>query len=818
MYVSYNWLKKYIDLPDSISALEVAEKLKASTVEVEGVVNQGESLENIVVGKVVSAEKHPNADKLKLCKVDAGLSELVQVVCGGSNVQEGMLVALAKLGAKVRWHGEGELIEMTEAEIRGVKSYGMICASTEIGLAEMFPLKEEKEILDLTDLKLKVGEPIKNALKLNDAILEIDNKSLSNRPDLWGHYGLAREVSVLLKRELKNYEVKELDKKSKADKKITVKIEDKKLCPRYMALAVSGIKVEPSPAWLQEKIKAVGLRPINNIVDITNYVMYDLGEPMHAFDAARLGDKLNIVVRRAKEGEKFVTLDEKENNLTIDNLVIATEEKAIALAGVMGGLESGVNENTETVVFEAANFEPGNIRKTSTRLGIRTDASARFEKSLDPNLCELALKKAVEMTLEICAGSFVSSKVVDEKSFHLATGPLEVTWDFIVQRIGKDIEQKEVINILSRLGFSLKEKKNGLSVKIPSWRATKDISIPEDIVEEVLRIYGYENIASTMPSFSIQPPEKNQLRGLERKIKELLSLEKKYTEVYNYSFVSPELLKKLELPLEDFVELDNPIAKDRPYVRHNLFPGLLENVEFNLHRYDSVKIFEIGKVFNLLEAGPRMDGNGDDLLPAQPTYLGLAYAEKGVEVPFRDLADAVVSVLQKLGCKVELKPSDNFNLGKFIHLGRQAQILVSGVAVGGLTEIAPNYQNKLGIDSRVAVSEIDLEKLLLLVTGKFTYEKLPEFPVITRDIAFVVDKNIVHAEIVAKLKSADSLIKNVELFDVFSGKNIAENKKSMAYHIVYRSDEKTLESREVDLIQEKIIKLLTDSFGAEVRR
>ena len=557
MLVSFNWLKQYVKLTDAVTPEEVASKLTMSTVEVEGVKHLASTLDGIVVGKILSIEKHPDADKLKVCKVSIG-SENLSVVCGGSNLAENMFVAMGKIGAKVRWHGEGDLIELKPAKIRGIESQGMICQSTEIGLGEKFPLHDEREIIDLKDfVSLKnVGKPLAEVLGLNDAVLDIDNKSMTHRPDLWGHYGLAREVAALYKKDLKPYEVPEI--KTGKVLKIKVSVEDQSLCPRYMAVAVVGVKVGPSPVWLQNFLQSVGIRPINNIVDITNYIMYDIGQPMHAFDRQLLtGNKekeLNIVVRRAKDGEDFTTLDGSKHKLDPSMIVISNTREGIALAGIMGGLNSEVSEGTETVVFESANFDPIIIRKTALNLGLRTDSSARFEKSLDPNLTETALKKAVALTLEFCPGARVASNVVDVKSFGLNQGPIELSWNFLFKKIGLEVDKKEVVSILTRLGFEVKEKKDLLAVKVPTWRATKDISIPEDIVEEVARVYGYGNIRTTMPLFPIDPPETNELRELGHRLRNVLVKELAYSEVYNYSFVSADQIKSLGGEVEKYIE------------------------------------------------------------------------------------------------------------------------------------------------------------------------------------------------------------------------------------------------------------------------
>lgn len=820
MLISFNWLKQYIDLPDSASPEEVAEKLKMSTVEVEKIERLGAGLEGIVVGKVLSAAKHPNADKLKVCKVDVG-SEHLQIVCGGSNVKEGMYAAVARLGARVRWHGEGEPIEMKEAEIRGVKSYGMICASTEIGLGELYPPKEEKEILDLTEklAKPRAGDALDKALKLDDVILEVDNKSLSHRPDLWGHYGMAREVAALYKKDLKKYAAAEI-KKPSGDIGLRVKVLDKKLCPRYMAVAVTGVKVGPSPAWLVRKLSGVGLRPINNIVDITNYVMYDLGEPMHAFDAERIsarGGKRNITVRAAAEGEVFRTLDGKEHRLDTSMLVIAEDKKAVALAGIMGGEESGITDATTTVIFEAANFDAGNVRQTSTKLGMRTDSSARFEKGLDPNLCELALRKAVEMTLVLCPGARVASSVADEKHFRLRAGPLELPLDYLRAKLGAEVPAKEAAAILERLGFEVKAKKKALSVRIPTWRATKDIALKEDLVEEIARIYGYDNIPSSLPSFVITPPQKNEWRVLENKARDILSGGAGYTEVYNYSFVGPEQIKNLGDGAEKYLELDNPLSKERPFLRRHLVAGLMENLKMNLERYPEVKIFEIGKVFDKSRGGARERANDGELLPRQDTHLCAVFAAKKDAVPFWEMRQVLAETMNGLDYNWTIAPLDKIQVWE--HPARLLLVSSGAGVVGVLSEMSPATCANFGVDYRVAMMDINLSELVSGGEKKGAhYHTVPMYPEVTRDIAFVVDAGVAHADIARAMKEAGTLVKDVELFDVYAGENIGAGKKSVAYRVTLARSDHTLTSAEADAAMETESKMLADKFGAQVRK
>jgi len=830
MLISYSWLKQYIDLPDSVTADEVARALTMSTVEVEGVHHKGKHLENIVVGKVLSAEKHPNADKLKICKVDVG-NEQLQIVCGGSNVREGMLVAVAKLGAKVQWHGEGEPIEMKEAEIRGVKSFGMICASTEIGLREMFPLKEGKEILDLTPTTPAlagrpllgqegiIGCPLADVLGINETVLEIDNKSMTNRPDLWGHYGMAREVAAVFKKALKDYKIEEL-KIADPKLKIKVNVEDEKLCPRYMAVAIEGVKVEPSPAWLAQKIHAIGLRPINNIVDITNYVMYDLGEPMHAFDKLKVESSkskaVNIVVRRATDGEMFKALDGSEHKLDSSMIVIANEDKPVALAGIMGGEGSSITEDTTTIVFEAANFDAVAIRKASVKLGLRTDSSARFEKALDPNLCEQALAKAVEMTLQLCPGAKVASKVVDEKKFHLSQGPIELSWEFLNKKIGVEIDKKEVANILIRLGFDVKEKKEALMIKIPTWRATKDISIPEDLVEEVARIYGYNNITVQLPVFPIIPPLANDQRILEWKLRDIFSQGLGYSEVYNYSFVSGKQIKNLGDDASLYLELDNPISDERPYLRRHIVGGLIENVAQNIERFPTVKLFEIGKKFTAEAAGPRARFNGDELLPQQGNWLIAIYADKKDATPYWQMRQAAQLLADNLNITIKYQPKKK--LMPWQHPTRSAELVYKDKVIGLVSEVTPQIAKNFGLSVRAGILGINIDQLIEMgaLNVSTNYQIISAFPEVMRDLAFVVKKSVTHEEILWALHNIDHLLKKTELFDVYEGATIGDEYKSMAYRFTFSHSERTLKSEEVDKAMEKVHQAI-EKLGGEVR-
>ncbi|HPV70824.1 MAG TPA: phenylalanine--tRNA ligase subunit beta [Candidatus Magasanikbacteria bacterium] len=813
MKVSLSWLKKYVNLPTNATPEEIALKLTMSTVEVEGWENLDKNLDKIVVGKILEVANHPNADKLKVCQVEIG-EKKSQIVCGGSNLRKNMLVVVAQLGAKVRWHGEGEMVEIKPANLRGVDSEGMICAASEIGLENLFPAKEEKEILDLSGLpRLKSGTPIAKVLGLDDTVIEIDNKSMTNRPDLWGHYGLARELAAIYGKRLLKYNPPEI--KPGKEKKILVEIEDYKLCPRYMAVEISNVTVGPSPRWLQEKLSAVGLHSINNLVDITNYIMLDLGQPLHAFDADLFKSE-KIIVRRAKDGEEFTTLDEQKHHLDSSVLVIADEEKPVALAGVMGGLESGISLATKKIIIESANFDAVTTRRTAVKLGLRTDASARFEKSLDPNLCDWALKKAVQLVLEVCPEAIVTSPVTDESHFHLQQGPLETSFTFLNKKIGIELEKKQLTGILERLGFGVKPKKDALSVTIPTWRATKDITIPDDLVEEVARIYGYDNIQTSLPKFSIRPPEKNILRQLENKVKDLLVLNQGYFEVSNYSFVSAAQIEKIGDTTDLYITLDNPLSKEKPFLRRNLILNLLENLVKNLEFSSSLKMVEIGKTFLIDKSGVRVSEKGDELLPRQDSMLTAVFVEKKNQEPFRVIRLVAETIFQNLNYSWTAVTLPK--LYPWQHPSRSAGLQVQNEIVGQIYEINPLVVNNFGLTEKIGVVEINLSKLSEFIPQPIAYQPIPVFPEIVRDLAMVLPKEITHEEIKKTILEVDSLIKEVELFDVFEGENIKEGNKSLAYHLLLAHKDKTLTTVEADAVQNKLIKVLQDKFGAEIRQ
>lgn len=808
MLISRNWLNEFVAL-DNKTDEELAADITLHTVEVEGTAKLGALLDHVVVGVVEKVEKHPDADRLNVCQVNVG-KEIVQVVCGGSNVVEGMHVAMGMIGAKVQWHGEGAPVELKKTKIRGVESFGMICAADEIGLGDLFRKDDEKEILDLSGLHADIGTPLLELLALDDTVIDVDNKSMTHRPDLWGHYGLARDIAAMYGKNLKPYPAASFDEGKQQALKVSVKDQD--LCPRYMGVMLDGITIGPSPQWMQKRLAAVGINPINNIVDITNYVMAELGQPMHAFDADSL-HSAEILVRKAKEQENIMLLGGDEVALSSDMLVIADKHRPIAIAGVKGGGDSAVTNATTRIIFEAANFQATSVRRTSQALGIRTDASARFEKALDPNAVALAMQRAVALTVELCPGARVVSNISDVHDFTLDQGPVDLDLTFVNRKIGVDVPKDFVVQTLERLGFALEDHGESLRVTVPTWRATKDVRIPEDLIEEIARMYGYDNITPKLPEASIEAPPADPLRALKKVVREQLAYASRYTEVYNYCFTSTEWVEKMQVPTENLLELDNPVAKDRPYLRRNLMPNMLANAEKNLHRYDAVRLFEIGKTFLGDDEGEEDGGKGR--LPKQDTYLGMCYAERGNDTPFYGAADAIRQLGQHLGLSVTFQ---QLNADEdMLHPGRCAAVQFDGEVVGKIAELHPVSQQTLGIPHRTAMVELNLSKVIPLLCVKSAYHPLSAYPAVQRDVALLVDTSIEDAAVRQKIQKASCLIESVDLFDVYTGKGIEEGKKSMAYRLTYRAKKETLTSEKVDAEHEKVMALVESAFGA-IRR
>jgi phenylalanyl-tRNA synthetase beta chain len=799
LLVSYKWLKDYVKLKQTPQ--EFAARLSLSGPSVERIYPQGQGLDKVVVGKILKVKPHPNADKLRIVETDLG-SMTKDVVCGGSNLEEGQLVAVALPGAWVKWHGEGEPVEIKEAKLRGADSYGMICGADEIGLVDRFPKKDEKEIVDLSSLKAKPGTPLAEALKMDDVVFDVE--VTSNRPDAYCLLGMALEASAILEAPLTWKEPKLPKAKAGAKMEaLSVELKARKLCPRYQAVVMRNAKVGESPAWMKERLASAGVRSINNLVDITNYVRLELGQPMHVFDYDKLSGK-KIVVREAIAGEKLKALDGNSYELKPGQLVIADAEKPVAVAGVMGGEESGATASTTTIVFESACFDPVSVRRTARDLNLHSDSSKLYEKGLSTELTTMALRRAAELAAELC-GAEVASKVVDARAS--AYKPLVFPFRPAVaaKLIGVDIPAKEMKRILTDLGFRVAAAGAKWRVTIPFWR-DHDIEGERDLVEEVARVHGYGNLPSVMPEGRLPLAEPERALVWEDRAKRLLKAWG-HVELMTYSFISKELAAKSDCGASDMLRVSNPLSEEYEFMRDRLIGSVLDVIAKNQETAVEGRCFELSNVYT-----PR---KGD--LPLETPRLVVASWSRNADgrdtLAVKGVVEALLEEFGVRGAKIVRDGEGN----AVWHPGRSAAIEVGGETLGGFGEFHPDYLKRFGIERRVAGVSLDFAMLASLASEAKFYRPIPEFPRVKRDLAFVLGRRTEYAEVVAKMRDADPLLKEVELFDVYEGKGVPEGKKSMAYHLEFGADDRTLKAEEVDRVMETLRARLKDAFGAEIR-
>ncbi len=793
MKYSFNWLKELSKTKKT--AEQAVDALTMHSFEIESVEEIGKGLEGVVTGKILEIKKHPNADRLQLTKVDVGTKTL-DIVCGALNIKVNDIVPVATVGAKLP-----SGIEIKEAEIRGVKSFGMLCAEDELGLG-----KDHSGILILNS-KTKIGLPLTEALDSKDTILDI--KILPDRShDAVSHIGMAREICVLDGKKL-DYKVPKL--KAKKTSKLGVTIEDRKLCPRYIGVIMDNIKVQESPQWIKTKLIACGLKPISNIVDATNLVMLETGQPLHAFDFNELADGNNkeIIVRRAKEGEKIVLLDESEKKLTKEDLVIADKQKVLAIAGVMGGKFSGIKPETQKIILESANFNQVSIRRTKIRHNVKTDASDRYEKGLDPNLTELAMSRLIEI-VESFGGKL--SGIVD--NYPNKTKPWTVNLDprYMDKLLGEKIPEKNALQILNNLGIQASKKGKIISAVIPTFRI--DIKTPEDLIEEIGRIYGYEKIKSQAPMVPVQPAFIGENRMLERKLKNVL-VSNGFSEVYNYSFYSVRDAGLAGLGSIKHLELENPLNPDQALVRASLIPNVLKNIRENVKNYPEFKIFEMGKVFF----------PNSEVLPKEKKLLFgsvvMDFSKKAEG--FYEMKGYSDSILGQFGVEdyyyddFEFAPTDTFV--SLWHQGRCAEIKIEGKerSVGYIGEINPFVLANFGIKKRVTAIEIDLEALQKISNDLREFKPLRKFPTSVRDISMVAGPKVRVDDVLRSIQqSGGDLVLDADLFDIFDMEETEE--VSYAFHITFGAEERTLKNEEIDEAMKKIITDLETDLGVKIRK
>lgn len=803
MLVSLEWLKDFVKLPKDVNPEELANTLTLKTAEVESVINEAKNFDKMVVGHVLELKPHPNADKLKLAKVSTG-KETYQVVCGGENLREDMYVAFAKVGARVKWHGEGELVELASAKIRGIESFGMICASNEIGIDN--PSEGPRDIADLSSLKPKIGMSLAEVFGKNDVVFEFDNKALTNRPDLWGHYGIALEVAAVTGGKFVSMHP-DLKIPTKGES-IKVEVKDPELCLRYCGLIIENIKVEESPEWMKKRLRATGHGCHNNIVDVTNYVMTELGQPMHAFDKNYI--KGGIVVRTAKKGEKIKSLDDKERPLSEEMLVIADHEKAVAVAGIIGGENSEINEKTTAIILESANFHAGNARRTSSKLGVRTDSLQRFEKSLDPHLAELAMKRAAELILRICPSAKIAGPMTDIKNFDEKKLVVEFDVKKAQSKIGVGIKPAEMKRIFNALMFEVKQGgKDKFEITVPTWRSSKDVNIEDDLIEEIARMYGYENIPATLPELPTKLPIENTERFKKHRLRELLSYGLGFDEVYNYSFYGKSDLKKSLISEKGHVLLENYLSEDQTHLRVSLIPNLLKNLEFNTKYFEEVKIYEIGRSYK--EIG--------EYYPLEEKIVAGFVCKKGKDDKvFFEAKGVVEAVLSKFNVK-HSSVVRGANSISYAHPVKAATYLAqNGATLAQIFILHPQVARNYDLEKfSVAGFDINFTELLKQESEQKMYKQIPKFPGIDIDVSVLIDKTVEAEKIRQAILDADKdLIKGVRLFDIYEGQSLEQGKKALAFRISLLALDRTLTDNDMTRVQGKIFREL-EKLGGKIR-
>jgi phenylalanyl-tRNA synthetase beta chain len=809
MKVSLNWIKDYVKLPDDMDLSRLAYDLTMSTVEVEGAESLAERFDKIIVGEIKEVLPHPNADKLRVCRVDIGGGEIKDIVCGGSNLEVGMKVVVACPGAMVRWHGEGEPVEIKNAKLRGVASFGMICASVEVGLADLFPAAEEHEIMDVTGFDAPAGTPIAVALGLDDIILEIDNKSMTNRPDLWGHYGIARELAALYDLPLVEFEKYE----PKTEEVYDVRILDTERCPRYIGARVEGLSVKPSPFEMQSRIWRVGMRPINALVDVTNYVMLATGQPTHVFDSNHIID--HIEVRRAEAGEKLRLLNDKDLALAADDLVIADAEGAVALAGVMGGAKDSVLPETESVILEVANFESRGVRRTALRYDNRTEASSRYEKAVDPERCDQALSLAMKLFAELYPDMKVTA-FNDQYPTKLERKEIDVEFEWLDRRLGKRIPQEIVARKLGTMGFDVTFTETGMHIVVPTWRSTGDVSIKADIMEEVARMYGYENFEATTITTSFDGAINQLGVDLVRRVKEYLAFRCNMQEIFTYPWMSDEFVTALMPSTDGILSLATPPSPTEKYVRSSLLPNICKAIVKNERNFGEFDIFEEAQIF--LDRDYTANYAGEKL-PAQKKHLGCAFVGSSDNVT--ELFRRAKGVIGAMPAYTHMEGFTFEKVEKPYWADETAwlNILLNGKKIGDLALLSKRAALACGIKVLSAVLvELDMDEFIPFKSRTNRFAKVPEFPRNDYDLSFLVDSMVKWDDIrTCIMAKKNELLRDVTFVDEYKGKQIPAGKKSVTIRLVIGSDEKTLTGAEIEQVANSVLKKLSKTIGADIR-
>ncbi len=808
MLVSYNWLRNYVNL-DNVTPEELAEKITRSGIEVEGIEYLAPKSENIVVGYVKSCEKHPDADKLNLCQVDVG-EESLQIICGAPNVGSGQKVAVAKPGAKLP-NG----MKIKKVKLRGVESNGMICSLQELGLDEKYIPVDVAEGIFVFPEDAEVGVPVQELLNLDDAILDLD--VLANRPDALSMLGVAYEVAAILNQRMElPDENLTVDEFIEAKDYIDVKIDSIENNPYYGAFIIRDVEIKPAPLWMRNYLMASGIRPINNVVDITNFVLLEYGQPLHAFDYDQFGSK-QVVIRQGKVNETMVTLDDQERQLNENNLVITNGKEPVALAGVMGGADSEVTDETTNLLLEAAYFNSASVRHTVKQTGLRSESSTRFEKGVDPNRVKRAGIRACSL-LQKYANGKIAGGVVEVDELDKSEKSVTVTTAKINQRLGMELDEKDVTSVLSRLQFEFSKNGEEIIVQVPTRRL--DISIFEDILEEVIRIYGYDHLPYTIPQGWVQAGGLTDIQLLQREIKNYLS-SAGLMETLTYSLTNEKDAKRFLTPdIEEkpaySVGLAMPMSEEHSHLRLSLIPEMLRVLQHNVARTQTdLAYYEIGKVF--ISHEEEITNQPIENLHVAGALTGLwhnhPWQQEKKPVDFyvaKGIVEGLFAHLELNVTFVQTKMED-------MHPGRCAEIRLNGKGIGYVGQVHPLTAKDFDV-KETYVFEIDLESVFAVHQLTPSFTDIPRYPSVTRDIAFILDNDIPAGDVQAVIKEIGApLVKEVSIFDVYQGEHMEEGKKSVAYRLLYQDPSRTLKDDEVDASYQEIIERVNNQFGSYVR-
>ena len=806
MNISLKFLERYVDLPKDLTYEQIAYDLTMRTVEVENIINTADKFHDIVVGEIKEIKAHPNADALKVCIVDVGEDELKQIVCGGSNLTEGHKVCVSKPGAEVVWHGEGEPVLIKESKLRGEKSYGMICGATEVYLGDIFPPSDEREIVDFTELGIdcEVGQCVAEVAGLDDVILEVDNKSLSNRPDLWGHLGVARELAAIYKVPLKPYPTQ----LPQGLPEYPVEIQEPDRCPRFTATIIDNVYVKESPAWMKTLITNGGMRPINALVDITNFVLMAVGQPQHAYDSTHVeGDK--IVVRLAHEGEKLVLLDEKDLDLTPDHLVICDTVEPMNLAGIKGGKKDSVLDTTTSIVLEAAVFTAPGIRRTTSYFNEKTDAALRYEKGIDTQRADLGVALALELFKEIYPECQIKA-FTDCYPVKTENAVIDITQAFLDERLGEVIEQSEIEDILVRLGYEVSFDNGVYHCIAPTWRSTGDVSIHDDILGDIARLIGYEYFKKQPLKVSFEHSVNQVKADLTRKLREFLDFRCGFNEIFTYPWIDEKYIHAAKIDTANSIRLATPPAPELGILRSSLIPGILEAIDKNERYFDEFCIFENTQVFEKGEYHPSTE---EETLPVHKNLItGVAAGKNAPELFYR-----VKGVIEGMPGYCHFEPLTFKQKDKPSWADEKVwlNVLSGKKVIGSIGLISVAALTESGIKNvKAAAFEINTEMLVPFPSRTNEYQQLPTYPLVEQDLSLLVDESVTWEQIKESIKY---MVKELKFVEEYRGKQIPAGKKSVMLSLKIGNDDSTMTSKQIEKKMNGIIKVLANKCKAELR-